>query len=189
MRKTMILLAAILFMGGCTTFGTFSNLKQGKNTQEDVRAMLGEPAATRFENNKEVWQYKFLKTQGTGNSRMRTVLNMDVIFKDKKVDNYLITVSKEAMPSAPGQGLQPRQPMGPGQRPQQRPQGGSGGNFMNQLDRDGDGRVSKNEFPGPDHIFKRLDRDGSGYIEAGEAPKGRPQQRGQGQMGPKKGRW
>ncbi len=36
-------------------------------------------------------------------------------------------------------------------------------------DRDGDGRVSKEEFPGPDEYFTRFDRDGDGFISREEA--------------------
>ncbi len=39
-----------------------------------------------------------------------------------------------------------------------------------ELDADGDGRVSRAEFPGRDQKFTRLDANGDGYIDGSEAP-------------------
>ncbi len=39
------------------------------------------------------------------------------------------------------------------------------------LDTDGDGRMSKDEFPGPDSFFSSMDKDGDGYLSEGEMPK------------------
>ena len=41
-------------------------------------------------------------------------------------------------------------------------------------DRDGDDRVSKEEFPGPDKHFTRIDADGDGAIQKSEAMQGPP---------------
>ncbi|MBN2060766.1 MAG: HlyD family efflux transporter periplasmic adaptor subunit [Deltaproteobacteria bacterium] len=44
----------------------------------------------------------------------------------------------------------------------------SGGDFIGRLDKDGDGRVSRVEFPRDDDAFKRLDKDGDGFITLSE---------------------
>ena len=49
------------------------------------------------------------------------------------------------------------------------------GRFVQRLDRDGDGKISKNEFDGPPHHFDQFDRDGDGFFNEEEAPKGPPQ--------------
>jgi len=45
--------------------------------------------------------------------------------------------------------------------------------FMKRLDKNGDSRVSKSEFKGPDKHFHHLDKDGDGYISGDEIPKKR----------------
>ncbi|RKX45249.1 MAG: hypothetical protein DRP64_04980, partial [Verrucomicrobia bacterium] len=49
--------------------------------------------------------------------------------------------------------------------------------FMKHEDRNGDGKVSKDEFRGPDEHFGHLDKDGDGYISEEEAPIGPPPNR------------
>ena len=46
------------------------------------------------------------------------------------------------------------------------------GNFIQKFDKNDDGQVSKEEFPGPDKGFDRMDKNQDGYIDASEAPKG-----------------
>ncbi len=53
----------------------------------------------------------------------------------------------------------PRGPVTPGDRP--RP-------TLAELDQDGNGRLSRNEFPGPDEAWRRLDRNADGWISAEE---------------------
>lgn len=53
--------------------------------------------------------------------------------------------------------------------------GGPGtGNFIEDFDKDGDGLVSQEEFPGPDDHFTQFDADGDGYLDEDEAPQGPP---------------
>jgi len=51
---------------------------------------------------------------------------------------------------------------------------GSGGGFMKLADRDGDGKVAKNEFRGPAEHSDFLDENSDGYITEDEAPTGPP---------------
>ncbi len=55
-----------------------------------------------------------------------------------------------------------------------------GGGFIKKFDKDGDGKVSQAEFPGPTDHFTQLDANGDGYIDDTEAPKGPPPMRGTG---------
>jgi Ca2+-binding EF-hand superfamily protein len=47
-------------------------------------------------------------------------------------------------------------------------------NFMADFDQDGDNKISKDEFPGPDEHFARLDKNNDGFIDESEIPKRRP---------------
>jgi uncharacterized protein YceK len=46
--------------------------------------------------------------------------------------------------------------------------------FIAKLDKDGDGRVSKAEFDGPEQHFIQSDKNQDGYISADEVPSGPP---------------
>ncbi len=48
------------------------------------------------------------------------------------------------------------------------------GDFIEDFDRDGDGMVSQEEFPGPDNHFTHLDQDNDGFITEDEKPTGPP---------------
>ena len=53
-----------------------------------------------------------------------------------------------------------------------------GDEFVRRHDRDGDGKVSRREFPGPDEHFRRFDRNRDGYLTTDETPEGPPPRRG-----------
>jgi hypothetical protein len=57
-------------------------------------------------------------------------------------------------------------------------QGRRGGGFMKRADRNGDGKVTRNEFRGPDEHFDDLDQNSDGVITGEEAPTGPPPGRG-----------
>ena len=44
--------------------------------------------------------------------------------------------------------------------------------FIEKFDRDKDGKVAKDEFSGPAHVFDRFDQNKDGVIDASEAPEG-----------------
>lgn len=50
--------------------------------------------------------------------------------------------------------------------------------FIRHHDRDGDNRVSRKEFPGPQNHFFMFDKNRDGYIDIDEAPSGPPPNRG-----------
>ncbi|WPJ97056.1 EF-hand domain-containing protein [Coraliomargarita algicola] len=46
--------------------------------------------------------------------------------------------------------------------------------FIQKLDKDGDGKVSQEEFDGPDEHFTQSDTNNDGYISLDEVPSGPP---------------
>ena len=62
-------------------------------------------------------------------------------------------------------------PMPAGNLPNGRP---SAAQWIQRLDRDGDGKVSREEFDGPGNHFDEFDKDGDGSLSADEAPSGPP---------------
>lgn len=52
----------------------------------------------------------------------------------------------------------------------ERGRGGQGGEMMERLDKDGDGRISMEEFPGPDDRFEEMDTNGDGFISRDDRP-------------------
>ena len=172
MKRILIVLAAVIFLCGCTTFGTFSNLEKGKSSQDEVLSMLGEPSAKSYEDDKEVWKYHFVKKDQKKPGNIRTVLNLDITFKEKEVDNYYITVSKESVENGERKIIQERRPLPPA-RGSGQPRTKTGGDFIKQFDKNNDGLVSRREFLGRDKLFNRLDKNNDGYINEYEASEGR----------------
>jgi arylsulfatase A-like enzyme len=69
-----------------------------------------------------------------------------------------------------GPGPRERGPIGPGRWGPRPPIGGDPPRFVTRLDRNGDGKVSRQEFDGPPGAFDRLDADRDGYLTEAEAP-------------------
>lgn len=59
--------------------------------------------------------------------------------------------------------------------------------FIEHFDKDGDGLLSADEFPGDEDHFNQLDKDGDGYISELETPQGPPPPGGSGHGIGKKG--
>jgi hypothetical protein len=78
---------------------------------------------------------------------------------------------------------------GPGGQRAGGPMGIGPPGFVGRLDRNGDGKVSRQEFDGPPEAFDRLDADGDGYLDDAEAPmrKSRPGPAPGGPVGPPRG--
>ncbi|MDP7033217.1 MAG: DUF1566 domain-containing protein [Planctomycetota bacterium] len=90
-----------------------------------------------------------------------------------RIYNYVLCVrGGKATPKTSG----PAIAMKPGKGPPQ--QGGAGKNkFVGRLDKNGDGKISRDEFDGPKRAFGRLDKNGDGFISGEEAPSGPPRRR------------
>ncbi len=87
-------------------------------------------------------------------------------------------------PPALDAGLPPHLPSSPKGAPPDRPSE----QFIQRLDKDGDLRVSPEEFDGPPHRFNAHDRNSDGYIALNEAPRLPPGYRGSPLKPPRGGR-
>ncbi len=92
----------------------------------------------------------------------------------------------------PGERKPARQGSGPMESVRERPGSSnpkdSAAEFVKRLDRDGDGKVSRQEFRGPRRAFDRSDRNGDGYLSEDETPtRQRPESRPGGVQGRSEG--
>jgi hypothetical protein len=92
-----------------------------------------------------------------------------------RIDNYVRCVrGGAAEPRTTGPEVETKQlPRSPQGNRQQGPGSGrvpSGKDFVRHLDRNGDGKVSRQEFDGPPDQFDRLDKNRDGFLEENEAP-------------------
>jgi hypothetical protein len=62
-------------------------------------------------------------------------------------------------------------PVGSGEDDRPPPEPKAGPLWFRKMDRNGDGFVSRREFPGSDEMFNRIDTDGDGLISVEEAIK------------------
>ncbi len=202
MKKILLPVASLALLCGCSSFGSFQSVEKGKTTTDQVRSMMGDPTNIKFQAGGEVWEYEFIQSR-TDRTRQQTVMDMEITFKDDTVSDYSLTASRRAAPPMdqqrtqqpmPPQQEQPaRQPQQPQQpqrdqpRTEQQRQPGPDAKaqeskFIKEFDKNGDGRVSRDEFTGPDRLFEQFDRNKDGFIDKSEAPMGPPPQ-GQGQQG------
>ncbi len=93
-----------------------------------------------------------------------------------RIYNYVLCVrGGKATPRTTGPKLEMKT------RPNRRGGDDGGGNappsFVKRLDKNGDGKVSKDEFDGPSRHFGHLDKNNDGFVTDDEAPKGPPRRR------------
>ncbi|MBK1855227.1 DUF1566 domain-containing protein [Verrucomicrobiaceae bacterium 5K15] len=84
-------------------------------------------------------------------------------------------VVKEIEQKKSGKRERPQQPSETQRKKPEPNRGQSGAAFIKREDKNGDGKVSKEEFGGPDAHFDRFDKNKDGVLTEDEAPKGRPQ--------------
>ncbi len=208
MKKILLPVVSLALLCGCSSFGSFQSVEKGKTTTDQVRSMLGDPASIKFQVGGEVWEYQFVQNQ-MDRTRQQTVMNMEIAFKDNAVSDYSVTASRRAAPpmeqqrpDAPTQQRIEQQPMPPQQeQPRQQPQQqqreqprmeqqrqpasetkAQESKFIQEFDKNGDGRVARDEFNGPARLFEQFDRNQDGFVDKAEAPVGPPPQ-GQGHQG------
>jgi Ca2+-binding EF-hand superfamily protein len=84
-------------------------------------------------------------------------------------DGFLTDADLARLPKPPGEPGQPGQPgAGPGRAGPGRP--GPGAEVLRRFDKDKDGRVSRDEFPGSDERFTEMDKDGDGCLTEKDFP-------------------
>ncbi len=62
-------------------------------------------------------------------------------------------------------------------RPSRPDSGSMTDRFVKRLDKNGDGKISKREFDGPDRHFDHMDKNSDGYLQGSEIPTGPPDRR------------
>ncbi|VGO15162.1 hypothetical protein PDESU_03744 [Pontiella desulfatans] len=95
-----------------------------------------------------------------------------------RIDNMVRLVRGGVEKIDPPVAKEPKRGRRGGQLSQSRQTGQrSGGSFMEREDRNGDGKVSEDEFRGPMEHFILLDKNNDGYLSENEAPTGPPPER------------
>ncbi|MCF6175276.1 MAG: DUF1566 domain-containing protein [Victivallaceae bacterium] len=93
-----------------------------------------------------------------------------------RINNYVICVrGGQATPQTTGSQIEmsaSRKPRGQARPSQSATSQSAPSSFIKHLDKNGDGKVSKDEFTGPKRRFSRLDKNSNGFITDDEAPKG-----------------
>lgn len=173
-KITQVFFAAALlaFTGGCatTTTSQLAHLEAGESRLGDVESLLGKPVNKSYEDGLEIWEYHFDKTgQKVWRKRRQeqrvTQLVLKVKFDDEVYDGFRVDVEEKiAPPVQPPPAVAPQKTVVPGPPPQK------GRSVFKKRDKNNDGRLSRREFPGPEHKFNRLDRNHNGFIEFSEVP-------------------
>ena len=109
-----------------------------------------------------------------GAPRIFTLLDQDGDGVVTQAEATRLAPGGQAAPGEPGAGAPPADQAGPARRALNFEQ------MLQRFDRDGDGKVSQEEWPGREEMFGRLDADGDGFITgeevaAAQPPQARPQ--------------
>ena len=183
MRRICIVLVIMMVMQLDALAG-FSGIEQGKTTKEGVQAVLGTPGAQFKQDGKDVWQYEFSRTEKS----VEVVLKLSLVFDGDIVAEYSVSASQESTSAktATASSERPEERRNGGGGNSRSGQGGGGrasgltGDFMADHDLDKDGKVTREEFSGPERAFDRFDANDDGIVEESEAPPPRGQRGGGG---------
>ncbi len=172
--RSFVYIVILFFFSSCTGFGAFSALEQGVTTREDLLSILGEPSRKSFADGNEIWIYYFKKTDYTKSATEIRKLRLEVSLKDEAVENYSLFPEKEVIKKdgkmPPFKELLDKKGRTGSTGPRER-------KAFRQLDINNDNKISRAEFPGPDHIFNRLDKNNNGFIDRNELPETSPMRR------------
>jgi len=159
----IVLVVACLGFTGCTTFGSFGNLKQNETTRAEVKDLLGEPQEVRSDDDTEYWKYVFVKP-----SKIKTVkvLETNIALEDGMVKDYQISVvTKNLKTESPSTGYG-------------RARGGQSSNkgiisprakrLLGKHDKNQDGIIDIREYSGSVDLFKRIDLNNDRRLDHAE---------------------
>lgn len=159
----IVLIVACLGFTGCTTFGSFGNLKQNETTRAEVENLLGEPQEIRSDDDTEYWKYVFVKPSKTKTVK---VLETNIALESGVVKDYQISVvTKNLKDRAPS--------TGPG-----RAGSGQGNNkgtmsprakqLLYKHDKNRDGIIDAREYSASVDLFKRIDLNNDRRLDHAE---------------------
>jgi len=168
-----LFLAGVFFLYGCTTFGTFSSLKQNISTNNEVRELLGEPEQIRSEEDHDIWKYTFVEpSKRTSSSTSQKVLETEISFRDGVMTDYQIIVVNKTIPENERRNpiednMRPgiRQGMQPGVGPNTQKLDPKARRFLERYDTNKDGQITKPEYIGPPKLFILLDSNHNSIID------------------------
>ena len=172
MKKLFAILTVSMlccYLYGCSATVPLANLEQGKSKTRDVENLLGTPLNKSYEKEGTVWEYRFDKTNDTARrqpGQTQPQLILKVKFDDNTYDGYSLSVIQKTVQAPPH-----RQPTTSRKNNGNRPgiPGRQNPGFKD-MDKNNDGKISPQEFPGPVHVFERIDKNNDGFIEEDELP-------------------
>ncbi len=160
------------FEGGSDSFRLLDKNKDGLIKPDE----LGLPADYKPQPKKPAARGKQGGDQARGGDRLKKALERMDANKDGKISKDEFRGPPEAFDRVDRNkdGFLDEQDLGGGKQPGAKPNRGRDrgraqmAKRLRQLDTDGDGRVSRDEYRGPDAFFERLDANANGFIDADE---------------------